>query len=67
MSSTKQGAEKSAPKTKKFGKGERTVPHHTEKAKKYYPATDEAKPKKVCLNTLHGLTHVTRERYDLIT
>ena len=33
--------------TKKFGKGERTIPHHTQKAKKYYPAEDEAKPKKV--------------------
>jgi hypothetical protein len=26
--------------TKKFGKGERTVPHHTERASKYYPAED---------------------------
>ncbi|KAF2435154.1 60S ribosomal protein L6 [Tothia fuscella] len=35
------------PKTKKFGSGERTVPHHTEKAPKYYPAEDIAKPKTV--------------------
>lgn len=33
--------------TKKFGKGERTVPHHSEKAPKYYPAVEEAVPKKV--------------------
>lgn len=31
--------------TKKFGKGERTIP--TEKARKFYPAEDESKPKKV--------------------
>lgn len=34
-------------KTKKFGKTERKVPHHTQKAKKFYPAEEEAKPKKV--------------------
>jgi len=34
-------------KTKKFGSGERTIPHHTEKAPKYYPAEDVAKPKTV--------------------
>jgi len=33
--------------TKKFGKGERTIPHHTEKAPKYYPAEDVRTPKKV--------------------
>ncbi|KAH0548191.1 hypothetical protein GP486_008090 [Trichoglossum hirsutum] len=32
---------------KKFGKGEREVPHHTQKAKKWYPAEDESQPKKV--------------------
>jgi len=32
---------------KKFGKGEREVPHHTLKAKKWYPAEDESQPKKV--------------------
>lgn len=32
--------------TKKFGKGERQIP--TQKARKYYPAEDESKPKKVC-------------------
>lgn len=31
--------------TKKFGKGERQIPK--EKARKYYPAEDESKPKKV--------------------
>lgn len=38
---------KTDPTTKKFGKGERTVPHHSKKAQKWYPAEDEAKPKKV--------------------
>jgi large subunit ribosomal protein L6e len=33
-------------KTKKFGKGERSIPHHSEKASKYYPADDVAQPKK---------------------
>ncbi|KAI9774463.1 MAG: hypothetical protein M1835_006035 [Candelina submexicana] len=33
--------------TKKVGKGEREVPHHSQKAKKWYPAEDENKPKKV--------------------
>lgn len=33
--------------TKKFGKGEREIPHHTQKAKKYYPAEDESSPKRV--------------------
>jgi len=33
--------------TKKFGGGERTVPHHSEKASKYYPAEDLKKPKTV--------------------
>jgi len=40
-------SEKPAGTSKKFGKGERSVPHHTEKASKYYPAVDESKPKKV--------------------
>jgi hypothetical protein len=35
-------------KTKKFGSGERSIPHHSEKAPKYYPAEDVAKPKTVC-------------------
>lgn len=34
-------------KTKKFGSGERSIPHHSEKAPKYYPAEDIAQPKKV--------------------
>jgi len=34
-------------KTKKFGSGERSIPHHSEKAPKYYPAEDVAKPKSV--------------------
>lgn len=36
-------------KTKKFGSGERSIPHHSEKAPKYYPAEDVAQPKKVRL------------------
>ncbi|GAB7348469.1 hypothetical protein MBLNU459_g6882t1 [Dothideomycetes sp. NU459] len=33
--------------TKKFQKGEREVPHHSQKASKYYPAEDDSAPKKV--------------------
>ncbi|KAL1962689.1 hypothetical protein VTN77DRAFT_9233 [Rasamsonia byssochlamydoides] len=33
--------------TKKFGKGERTVPHPSQKAQKWYPVDDEPQPKKV--------------------
>ncbi|EEA20439.1 60S ribosomal protein L6 [Talaromyces marneffei ATCC 18224] len=33
--------------TKKFGKGERTIPHHSQKAQKWYPVDDETAPKKV--------------------
>ncbi|KAL9127494.1 MAG: hypothetical protein Q9217_003650 [Psora testacea] len=46
MSSTKSASE-AEHKTKKFGKGERKIPHHTQKAKKFYPAEPEAKPRKV--------------------
>ena len=35
------------PTTKKFAKGERSIPHHSQKASKYYPADDAAVPKKV--------------------
>ncbi len=45
--SAKQEGSKAEHKTKKFGKSERSIPHHTQKAKKFYPAEDEAKPKKV--------------------
>ncbi|KAF1955697.1 60S ribosomal protein L6-B [Byssothecium circinans] len=34
------------PTTKKFAKGERSIPHHSQKASKYYPAEDAAIPKK---------------------
>ncbi|KAK5120938.1 hypothetical protein LTR85_005722 [Meristemomyces frigidus] len=34
------------PQTKKFQKGERTVPHPSQQASKYYPAEDESQPKK---------------------
>ncbi|TVY50149.1 60S ribosomal protein [Lachnellula occidentalis] len=33
--------------SKTFGKSTREVPHHSQKAKKWYPAEDEAVPKKV--------------------
>lgn len=33
--------------TKKFQKGERVIPAAGDKALKYYPAEDEAQPKKV--------------------
>jgi len=35
------------PKTQKFSKGERSIPHHSQKASKYYPAEDAAVNKKV--------------------
>lgn len=34
------------PTTQKFSKGERSIPHHSQKASKYYPATDVAVHKK---------------------
>ncbi|KAK8113623.1 60S ribosomal protein eL6 [Apiospora kogelbergensis] len=37
----------SAPTSKKFGKSTREVPHHSQKAQKWYPADDEAQPKSV--------------------
>ncbi|KAI4247304.1 MAG: hypothetical protein LQ352_006193 [Teloschistes flavicans] len=45
--SAQKASDSPASKTKKFGKGEREVPHHTQKAKKFYPAEDESKPRKV--------------------
>jgi hypothetical protein len=36
------------PTTKKYAKGERSIPHASQKASKYYPAEDVAAPKKVC-------------------
>jgi len=45
--SAKHESSTPAGKTKKFGKGERQIPHHSQKAKKYYPAEDEIKPRKV--------------------
>jgi large subunit ribosomal protein L6e len=35
------------PTTKKFGKGERSIPHPSQKASKYYPAEDVSAPKQV--------------------
>ncbi|KAE8453794.1 hypothetical protein EG329_009306 [Mollisiaceae sp. DMI_Dod_QoI] len=46
MSATLE-ATRPAGQTKTFGKSTREVPHHTQKAKKWYPAEDESQPKKV--------------------
>lgn len=35
--------------SKKFGKGTRSVPHHSEKAQKWYPAEADAQARKVRL------------------
>ncbi|KAK2750526.1 hypothetical protein FQN55_002127 [Onygenales sp. PD_40] len=43
---------KSVGQTKKFGKGERTIPHASQKAQKWYPTEDEPQPKKV-RKTIH--------------
>ncbi|KAG0649817.1 Large ribosomal subunit eL6-B [Hyphodiscus hymeniophilus] len=40
-------ATRPAGQKKTFGKSTREIPHHTEKAKKWYPAEDEAAPRKV--------------------
>ncbi|KAL9109361.1 MAG: hypothetical protein Q9227_005991 [Pyrenula ochraceoflavens] len=48
------------PQTKKFGKGERTIPHHTQKASKWYPAEDEAQPRKA-----RKTVHPTKPRSSL--
>ncbi|KAL8967599.1 MAG: hypothetical protein Q9183_002838 [Haloplaca sp. 2 TL-2023] len=45
--STSKGSDQPKSQTKKFGKGEREIPHHSQKAKKFYPAEDESKPRKV--------------------
>jgi hypothetical protein len=39
--------EDTKPNTKKFSKGERSIPHHSQRASKYYPAEDAAIAKKV--------------------
>lgn len=44
MAATKEDTN---PTTKKFSKGERSIPHHSQKASKYYPADDVVVPKKV--------------------
>jgi hypothetical protein len=46
MSATLE-ASRPAGQKKTFGKSTREVPHHTQKAKKWYPAEDEVQPKKV--------------------
>ena len=58
--SAKQKSTEPAGKTKKFGKTEREVPHHTQKAKKYYPAEDESKPKKVRVSLCRSSYLLTR-------
>ncbi|KAI4136699.1 MAG: hypothetical protein L6R39_007657 [Caloplaca ligustica] len=59
--SAKQDSEQPKSTTKKFGKGEREIPHHTQKAKKFYPAEDESKPKKV-----RKSIHSARPRASLV-
>lgn len=46
MSAT-PAATRPAAQKKTFGKSTREVPHHTQKAQKWYPAEDEYQPKKV--------------------
>ena len=41
-------ANRPAGQTKTFGKSTREVPHHSQKARKFYPAEDEAVARKVC-------------------
>lgn len=45
--SAKPESQAPAGTTKKFGKGERHVPHVSAKAKRYYPAEADPQPKKV--------------------
>lgn len=47
--------------TKKFGKGERIVPHPSQKAQKWYPVEDEPQPKKVSI----ALSKMTYEDFLL--
>lgn len=49
MSASLEANNRQTASTKKqFGKGEREIAHHSQKAKKWYPAEDEVKPKQVC-------------------
>jgi hypothetical protein len=43
----KMSAQENKPTTKKFGKGERSVPHASQKASKWYPAHVDPAAKKV--------------------
>lgn len=53
------------PTTQKFSKGERSIPHHSQKASKYYPAEDVAVPKKVRSQTKqHGRIGKVKEEED---
>ena len=47
MSATLEATRPAGHTEKKFGKSTRQVPHHTQKAKKWYPAEDEVQQKKV--------------------
>ncbi len=51
MSATLEAA-RPAGQTKKFSKGERHIPHASERAGKWYPAEDESKPKTVRFDIL---------------
>ncbi|KAI9699015.1 MAG: hypothetical protein M1836_003204 [Candelina mexicana] len=61
MSEKKESQPKST--TKKVGKGEREIPHHSQKAKKWYPAEDENKPKKVSEHIIKRSTPSCRNNY----
>lgn len=47
MSAALESKSQHEPQTKKFGKQERTVPHKSQKASKWYPAEDQKQPRKV--------------------
>jgi hypothetical protein len=44
--------------TKKFGKSTREVPHHSQKAQKWYPAEDDEKPKSVSHDVMQDTFHI---------
>ena len=50
------------PQTKKFGKGERVVPHHSQKAQKWYSTEDESRAKKVRDLFSDGQLRLSRQR-----
>ena len=58
-------ADANSSSTKKFGKGERTIPHHSQKASRFYPAYDEKQQKKVCaVLALLAMRRPARRRFQ---